>query len=100
MCERWKDSFDNFVEDMGVPPTTQHTLDRENPNGDYEPDNCRWATRKEQANNRASNRLLFYNGESKTLATIAEERGINPKTLLSRLDKYGWSVERSIETPV
>jgi hypothetical protein len=53
VCERWRDSFDNFLTDMGRKPTSQHSLDRyPNNDGNYEPGNCRWATPKEQANNR------------------------------------------------
>ena len=52
VCDRWRDSFEAFLADMGVKPTPQHSIDRINPHGDYEPDNCRWATRLEQRHNR------------------------------------------------
>lgn len=52
VCERWFDSFENFLADMGQRPSMDHSLDRKNVNGNYEPNNCRWATRKEQRNNR------------------------------------------------
>lgn len=49
VCERWANSFENFIEDMGQKPTSKHSLDRVNPNGNYEPSNCRWADHNEQA---------------------------------------------------
>lgn len=51
ICQRWLDGFDNFLSDMGSKPTPSHTLDRINTYGNYEPENCRWATRKEQNQN-------------------------------------------------
>lgn len=52
VCDRWLDSFENFLADMGHSPSSKHSLDRKNNDGNYAPDNCRWATAKEQANNR------------------------------------------------
>jgi hypothetical protein len=52
VCDRWLSSFENFYKDMGHKPTPSHSIDRINVNGNYEPDNCKWSTRKEQANNK------------------------------------------------
>ena len=97
VCERWF-LFSNFLEDMGEPGKGM-TLDRIDNDGIYEPLNCRWATRKQQQNNRATNRILVCNGKTQTLAQWAEEVGIRPNTILYRL-KRGWSEERSVNEPL
>lgn len=74
VCERWS-SFLRFVEDMGYPPKG-HTLDRIDNNGDYTPNNCRWATRKEQARNRGVTIFVTVQGKAITLAERAEQLGL------------------------
>lgn len=94
VCDRWVHSFENFLADMGERPIGK-CIERLNNDGIYEPDNCVWDTRKAQANNRRSSRILEFNGESKTMTQWGEFLGINPKTIWKRLDD-GWSIEKSL----
>lgn len=75
------------------------TLDRIDPNGIYEPSNCRWVTIKEQANNKRTNRIVVYREQEYTLTQLAEMIGINKTTLKERLN-LGWSVDKAVETPI
>lgn len=99
VCERWQ-AFENFLSDMGEPPTAAHSIDRIDNDGDYEPGNCRWADRKTQARNTSSNTWLDHAGESKTIAEWSEITGIRPTTICRRLYVSGWSVDRALTTPV
>lgn len=87
VCERWRESFMAFLEDMGERPSTSHSLDRIDCNGHYEPSNCRWATSLTQNNNRRNNRILSHAGKSQTMSEWAREIGVSPKFLWSRLNK-------------
>lgn len=95
VCERWLNSFENFIFDMGERPKGM-TLDRfPNQNGNYEPLNCRWATPIQQSNNLRSNRVIIFNGVKMNLSEWARNRGIKMTTLKERINR-GWSVERSL----
>jgi len=94
ICERWMDYF-LFLEDMGDPPEGL-TMDRIDNTKGYSPENCKWSTSIEQANNKRNNRFIEYKGRRQTMAMWAREKGINVGTLKSRLDK-GWDVERALE---
>jgi hypothetical protein len=96
---RWDESFEAFYADMGDPPSPDHSIDRSDNTKGYWPENCRWATREEQARNTSQNRMLTYNGETQCVTDWALVVGMNPNTLHSRLKK-GWSVERALMTPV
>jgi hypothetical protein len=86
VCERWR-KFKNFFADMGRKPSSSHSIERIDTNGNYEPDNCKWAAAKEQANNVTNNRLITYAGKTRTVAQWAEELEINYGTLISRLNR-------------
>lgn len=84
VCERWLESFDNFVADMGGKPVGM-SLDRIDVNGNYEPSNCRWATRSEQQSNRRNNRLITHNGQTLTARQWAKQLGISEATISFRV---------------
>lgn len=90
VCGRWQ-KFSNFIRDMGARPSSRHTIERKNSDGNYEPSNCRWATRKEQANNRRSNRMITFNGKTQSVSMWADEVGISAETIRQRLIR-GWSM--------
>jgi hypothetical protein len=98
VCERWN-SFQNFLADMGPRPSKQHSIDRIDVDGPYSPQNCRWATPSEQAQNKGSNRLVTFNGETTTISEWSRRLGIGAQLLGKRLDVLGWTVEHALATP-
>jgi len=85
VCLKWL-SFEEFLKDMGEKPK-RLTIERIDNDGNYEPSNCKWATRKEQTRNTRHNVMIKYAGETKCISEWAEELGINYQTLYSRLKK-------------
>lgn len=98
VCERWT-TFDNFLTDMGERPSRNHSLDRIDGSGNYEPSNCRWATAIEQQTNRAVVRRITYRDKTYSLAALARFAGCSEEVLRSRI-KAGWSIKDAVETPV
>lgn len=99
VCARW-DSFSAFLSDMGPAPSDRHTIDRHpDKYGNYEPGNCRWATRKEQAHNTTANRIITVNGVSRCLAEWADILGLKYSTLEKRI-RSGWSIEEAMSRDV
>lgn len=97
VCDRWK-SFLNFLEDMGERPSTTHSIDRINNQGNYEPGNCRWATRQEQMDNTRRNRYVSLDGVTKTIAQWSRESGVHQAVIRSRLNR-GIDARVAIWTP-
>lgn len=97
VCDEWDKSFEKFMEWAYSNGYEENlTLDRIDVNGDYCPENCRWLTIKQQANNKRTNFVITHNGVSHTLSEWSEITGINKNTLESRLKKYGWETERAL----
>jgi hypothetical protein len=99
VSEAWRHSFETFASDMGEPPESAMTLERIDNNGPYSKENCRWATREEQAQNTRQNRLITYNGITRPLVGWAKHLGIK-RTILKDRFSSGWSVEDALTTPV
>lgn len=99
MCSEWANSFEAFAEALGEPPSNLHSIDRIDNTLGYVPGNIRWATAKEQANNRKNSRLLTFQGATLSLSQWAEKLGIGYRTLNYRLLK-GWSVEKILSTTI
>lgn len=100
VCEEWRSSYIAF-RDWAISNGYQDslTIDRIDVNGNYCPENCRWATLIEQANNRRNNHEISYNGQTLSLAATAREYGVPVTTLNSRI-KRRWDIQAAIETPV
>ena len=101
VCKEWENSFEKFYNwSIENKYSSELTLDRKDNNGNYSPENCRWATVKEQNNNKRNNRLVSYNGKTMTVSQWAEISGIRYDTLLSRIKVLKWDIEKAIKTPV
>lgn len=99
ICQRWLESFENFLTDMGECPDGM-TLDRfPNNDGHYEPGNCRWATGSEQQNNKRTTRIIFALGRAMTLADWSKETGLSVDLIRNRIDGHGWTEEKALTTP-
>ncbi len=99
VCDRWRESFTAFLADVGPRPAGGYTLERKKNDGHYEPGNVVWATRKQQARNRRSNRFLVANGERLTLAEWAERLSCSHTTILGRI-RRGMSEQAAVTVPV
>jgi hypothetical protein len=96
VCDAWK-KFSQFYADMGDPPSG-HSIDRIDNDGNYEPGNCRWATRTEQSRNRRNNVLFTFKGETHPLSVWAARFGLKYKTVHLRV-RNGWDIYKALSTP-
>lgn len=86
VCDRWND-FSAFLSDMGERPSPNHQIDRIDNNGPYSPENCRWATARENANNKRNSRILEFNGATRTVTEWARHLGVTDHAIFKRLRK-------------
>jgi len=90
VCDRWLESFENFFQDMGVKPTPEHSIDRyPNVNGNYEPSNCRWGTKGEQAIGRRATIWISYKGKDWYQKELAEYFGISDASFSRKVGRVG-----------
>ena len=99
VCRRWK-KFENFLLDMGASWAKGLTLERRNPNGNYTPRNCKWATWKEQQNNRRSSRMIQFNRQTRTLTQWSEILAINRSTLSDRINKQNLTPKEALKKSI
>ena len=100
VCDNWRkyENFRSWALDSGYQDDL--TIERIEVNGNYEPSNCKWATRKQQANNKRTSRYIEFNGERRTVAEWADSMGMDKRVLWDRLFVQNWSVERALTTPL
>lgn len=96
VCDRWRNSFENFASDMGERPSKRHSLDRLDNDGHYTPENCQWRDIDMQNRNKRNNRWVVVGGERITVTDAANRAGVNAGTVRARLGR-GWSIERALE---
>lgn len=92
MCSEWRSSFSVFMKDMGPRPSKFHSIERRNNDGNYEPSNCFWATKKQQQNNTSHNLTIIVDGNKTTVGELSDQYGITKCALYRRI-KRGVSKE-------
>ena len=97
ICDRWNNSFANFYEDMGKSPEGT-SIERIDNNSGYFKENCKWATKTEQSNNRRTTHLETYKGETMPLKMLCKQFNVDYRRVWLRI-KRGWSISNAIEQP-
>lgn len=97
MCDRWKENFQNFYDDMGPRPSEGHSVDRINGKGIYEPSNCRWATWEEQARNKSNNRNVTINGVIMCVSQASTLLSISQSKILNMVKKLNISYQEAVD---
>lgn len=98
VCERWLNSFEAFISDMGKRPSSKHSIDRIDNDGNYEPGNCRWTVMIVQRNNTRLNVRVEFRGENLTLSEWGRRFGVS-STMIARRIRNGWPIEQAMITP-
>jgi hypothetical protein len=96
ICDKWADSFEAFLVDMGERPSKQHSIERIDVNGNYEPSNCKWILNKDQTSNMRSNVFVTHDGKTLTMAQWERETGIKAYVITDRIRNLGWDVARAL----
>lgn len=96
MCERWMKSFKDFLEDVGPAPTSKHSIDRIDNDGDYEPSNCRWATHIEQMGNRTGSLRVDYQGQNYSLGQLSKMLDLDYCALYKQHVRQGKPIEEAV----
>ena len=99
VCRRWRASYRHFLADMGPRPSKGYSIERQDNDGNYEPGNCSWSTKREQDRNKRTNHWLTFNGQTLIITDWARLVGVRANVISARLKK-GWSVERALTTPL
>jgi hypothetical protein len=99
VCERWRTSFEAFCEDMGARPSPSHTIDRIDNDGNYEPGNVRWGTKKQQSTNSRRNITATINGETLCMTDWCRKLGVSYACVQTRVTRRGWDLKRALFTP-
>ena len=99
VCPQWESSFESFFMDLGSRPSSNHSLERRDNNGNYEPGNCYWATPKEQVRNRRITLFVDHQGERKKFADLSDSYSLPYHILWQRVFRYGMSLESALAKP-